>query len=227
MCGRYSLSQLPEDLEVIWPEDIPPEWQPRYNIAPSQWCPVIHQDDQEHIYLYRWGLIPYWAKDIKIGYKMINARAETLWEKAGFKRAIQKSRCIIPSDGFYEWKKGAGKQKQPYRICLKSEEIMYFAGLSEVWKNPDGKKINSFSIITTEPNELMADIHNRMPVILPHNTTISTWLNPYTSKEELQNLLRPCDTELLKAYPVSPSLGNVKNEGEHLIQPWQPPTTLF
>jgi len=227
MCGRYSLIQLPTELEVIWPEQIFDQWQPRYNLAPGQYAPLITQEAPNMIRFYVWGLIPYWAKDRKIGYKLINARAETLWEKPAFRRAARNSRCLVLADGFYEWKKNTGKYKQPYRIGLKEEGIMTFAGITERWKDPQtGEYVNSFAIITTEPNELTAELHDRMPAILDQEAA-RKWLDPAMEQTALQALLCPFPADKMKAYPVSPAVGNVKNDFPELLQPYQPPPSLF
>ena len=164
MCGRYSFAQNPDPAVIVQPEGVEMVWEPRYNLAPTQYAPVIPQGDPKRIHLMRWGLVPYWAKDSSIGFKMINARSETITEKPAFRDPVKRSRCLVLADGFYEWKKTANG-KQPYRIVLETEKPFYMAGISDQWLSPEGKKIQTFSIITTGPNELMKDIHNRMPVI--------------------------------------------------------------
>ncbi|MDB4285701.1 SOS response-associated peptidase [bacterium] len=225
MCGRYSLIELPDGIELIPPDEGHPAHRVQYNIAPTHLCPVIPMHDPGHAYLYRWGLVPPWAKDIKMGYKMINARAETLDIKPAFRDPVRKNRCLVLADGFYEWKQ-TSTGKQPYRITLKSKKVFTFAGLSDTWMSPEGKKVHTFTIITTEPNELMVDIHDRMPVILDP-VAGQSWLNPQIEIEEALNLLRPYQANLMKAYPVSPSVGNVKIDSEELIRPFEPPPTLF
>ena len=225
MCGRYTFTQAPDESVVVQPEGMNIPLIPRYNIAPSQYVALSPQEDPDHIHFYRWGLIPHWAKDEKVGYMMINARSETLLEKASFKGAFRKHRCLIWADGFYEWKKSPSG-KQPYRIILKSGEVFAFAGIAARWKSPEGKWLKSCSIITTEPNGLMADIHNRMPVILKKEDE-AQWLDPEVSAEDLLPLLKPFNSEQMKAYTVSPAVGKVQNDSEHLIELWQPPPTLF
>ena len=218
MCGRYSFTTSLKAGEVVLPEgDAAINLAPRYNIAPSQYCPVIPQKDSRQIYLFRWGLIPFWAKDISIGYKMINARSETITEKSSYKSPFQKSRCLVLADSFYEWK-GKGKTKQPFRILMRSRQPFYFAGLYSEWKSPEGNLIPSYTIITTEPNELVASIHNRMPVILAKDAAL-TWLTAGTEEIDLLNLLRPYPVEEMEAYPVSKAVGNVRNDTEELILP--------
>ena len=175
MCGRFTLSISLAELQLRFSfpaDDI--EHPERYNIAPTQTVlTVVNQGQEQNLAEYmRWGLVPSWAKDISIGSRMINARAETIAEKPSFKRALQKRRCLVLSDGFYEWKR-TGKDKQPMYIGLESGEPFGMAGLWEAWKSPDGEWLHSCTIITTEPNSLMESIHNRMPVILPRDSVAS------------------------------------------------------
>ena len=196
MCGRFTLAIDPETLQsrFIISSETFLEHLPRYNIAPQQLVPVIIQRDGGRTpELMRWGLIPFWAKDASIGNKLINARAETLAEKPSFKRSFKRRRCLIPADGFYEWRKGGGGKKTPVRIMLKSEAPFAFAGLWDAWQPPEGDKISSFTIITTEPNELIKPIHHRMPVILRAEDE-DAWLNP-----EMQDTNQLA--AFLKSYP--------------------------
>lgn len=225
MCGRYSLTKPPEESVVIFTDGAPVSLLPRYNVAPSQWMPVIPMQDPKHVYYYRWGLIPHWAKEEKIGFKMLNARAETLLEKPAFRGPMRTQRCLVPADGFYEWKQTEGG-KQPYRIILREKDLFYFAGLYDSWQGPNGKLIGSYTIITTEPNELMIDIHDRMPVILPKEMT-RRWLDPDEKPEYLHAALQPYSAAAMRAYPVSPAVGNVRNDTASLIEPYAPPPSLF
>lgn len=225
MCGRYSLQKTPSESVVVYQGEQSALMGPRYNVAPTNWMPVIPMSDPGHVYYYRWGLVPHWAKDEKVGFRMINARAETVLEKPAFRTPMRRGRCLVPADGFYEWKRTeAGKQ--PYRITLSDEEMFYFAGLYDCWQSPEGKAIWTYTIITTEPNELMVDIHDRMPVILPRAQT-KRWLNPQEQAEMLQPLLVPYPAEAMNAYPVSPAVGNVRNDRPDLIDPYEPPPTLL
>ena len=166
MCGRFSIAGF-EGIEERFQLEIEfPDLKPNYNVAPSQNVPVILKHCSNQLALFKWGLIPFWAKDPSIGHKMINARAETVDEKPSFKTCLQRKRCLIVADGFYEWKK-EGSTKRPHRITLKNKELFGFAGLWDAWKSPTGEIVNSCTIITTTPNELMEPLHNRMPVILP------------------------------------------------------------
>lgn len=217
MCGRYTITELPEEpplAEGILKDN---SFSPNYNVAPTNSCPVISQGDPDHIHMYRWGLIPHWAKDMKIGYRMINARSETLAEKNSFKHPLQRSRCLVLADGFYEWKKEDG-EKQPYRITLGQGGIMTLAGLYDQWRSPEGQMIYSFTIITTAPNNLMAPIHDRMPAILD-KVDAERWLQSDLPQMEALNLLKPFDAEQMKAYPVSKAVGNVRNNDPSLILP--------
>ncbi|MNN41756.1 putative SOS response-associated peptidase YedK [compost metagenome] len=165
----------------------------------------------------RWGLVPSWAKDDKICSKMINARAETITEKPAFNQLLASRRCIIPADGFYEWQQ-RGNTKQPFRIVMNDGGIFSFAGLYDIWSDPNGNKLSTCTIITTEPNALMADIHNRMPVILRQEDEIE-WLDrENTNVPSLLKLLRPYDTNKMRAYPVSSAVGNVRNNSPELLQ---------
>ena len=177
MCGRFTLVADPNDLREAFPWlNIPGDIQPRYNIAPSQPVAVIPNDGKNTLDYFVWGLIPSWAKDPQIGSRMINARAETLQEKPSFKNAFRRRRCLIPASGFYEWQATPGqKTKTPMYIRLREDKPFALAGLWENWNAPDGSKILSCTIITTQPNALLQDIHNRMPVILPPEA-YPTWL---------------------------------------------------
>jgi len=220
MCGRFTLlSDLDQIQQAFHITSVQYDLQARTNIAPGQDIAVLHQDNETRsLEGFRWGLIPSWAKEAKIGYKMINARAETLSTKASFRSLIARHRVAIIADGYYEWKK-AGKEKQPYRFQLQSKEPFAFAGLYDEWESPeDGERIRSCTIITTEPNTMAAEVHNRMPVILTAKA-LDTWLDPeMTDKDHLQKLLVAYpDKEMIK-YPVSKSVGNVANHNAELIE---------
>jgi putative SOS response-associated peptidase YedK len=194
-------------------------YSPRYNIAPAQSVLTIIDDEGGHrAGLLRWGLIPAWAKDPTIGNRMINARAETVAEKPSFRRALQKRRCLVLADGFYEWRK-EGRTKTPMFITLKSREPFAFAGLWETWEPPTGDPVRSCTIITTSPNSLMAAIHDRMPVILPRAAE-SLWLDrTVTDPQALLPLLAPYAAELMKAYAVSPLVNLPRNDTPACIEP--------
>jgi putative SOS response-associated peptidase YedK len=222
MCGRFTLSATVDqlidrfDVEFFLQEE---EYSPSYNVAPSQSVlAVINDGTHNKMGFLRWGLIPPWAKDMSIGYKMINARAETLSEKPSFRNAYKKKRCLIVADSFYEWRKIDSKTKIPMRIKLKSDELFSMAGLWENWKSPEGKSIYSCSVITTSPNELVQDIHDRMPVILKPEDE-KYWLNSsITETNKLHHLLKPLEHRLMEAYEVSPLVNSPKNNSIQLIQ---------
>ena len=217
MCGRYSLVEINKLLLRYSIVNSGFHFLPRYNIAPTQEVPIIVREDQGNsLKCMKWGLVPHWAKDPKIGNSLINARAETIVEKPAFRNAFSKRRCLIPADSFYEWVK-VGKQKVPQRILPKNREILSFAGIWESWGTKDKDPLLSFAIITTAANEMMKGIHDRMPVILSiENEDI--WLNPETTKESLLATLKPCDEDLLESYEVSRNLNNPANDGPELIQ---------
>jgi len=219
MCGRFTLTVDPSQLEDIFPwAVISANISPRYNIAPSQPVAVIPNTKEYRMDIFRWGLIPSWAKDAAIGNRMINARAESITEKPSFRTAIKKRRCLIPSDGFYEWMPSSdGKSKIPYYIRLSSAEVFAFAGLWDSWSSPDGNTINSCTIITTQPNELVAPIHNRMPVIIPRKAYL-TWLSlNEINPQIISDLLTPFPADHMEAYPVSRSVNDPKIDTPSLI----------
>ncbi|MDT3417110.1 putative SOS response-associated peptidase YedK [Brevibacillus aydinogluensis] len=223
MCGRFTLVSDPISLQYRFTlSSIPFDLQPRYNIAPSQniYAIISLDDGNRRIGELRWGLIPSWAKDERIGHKMINARAETLTEKPAFRNLINRKRCIIPADGFFEWKQ-TPRGKQPMRILLKSGELFAFAALYDTWINRAGQKVHTCTIITTQPNELVRDIHDRMPVILQNQAAESIWLDRKVQDTEiLQSLLTPYPADQMTAYPVSPVVGNPKIDEPVCIEPF-------
>jgi putative SOS response-associated peptidase YedK len=226
MCGRFALMTPTEQLAMQFnvPEtavgSLPPSV-PRYNIAPTQPVAAVRlaENGQRELTFFHWGLIPSWAKDVKIGSRMINARSETVAEKPSFRTAFKRRRCLIPADGFYEWQKQAnGKQPMFIRPADGEERPFALAGLWEIWHDPDGGALQSCTILTTTPNELMADIHNRMPVIVePEDYDL--WLNPEPDPEQGLHLLRPYPAEKMTAYPVSTIVNNPRNETPECIQP--------
>lgn len=216
MCGRFQLSvkgkQISERFNVEVFDEL---YKPNYNCAPSQKLPVITNSQPHSLSYFRWGLIPFWAKDPKFGYRNINARSETISSKPSFKNAFKKRRCLIPANGFYEWRKD--ENKTPFRIFLHDEKLFAIAGIWEAWKDAENKIINSFSIITTEPNSLCRDIHNRMPVILKPEDELS-WLSE-NNEESLKKLLVPFDPGKMNAYPISKEVNSPKNNRSELILP--------
>jgi putative SOS response-associated peptidase YedK len=220
MCGRFDLHLPRELLAEIFGINIVQEIKPRYNIAPSQQVPVIrsHVDGTRSLDLLKWGLIPSWAKDPHIGYRMINARTETVNVKPSFRKALKYRRCIIPANGFYEWREVGGK-KHPLYVKLKDNNLMMFAGLWDHWKSPEAEVIESCTILTTTTNELIKPLHDRMPVILEPND-IYLWLEPHvTDPEQLKPLFKPYPSELMEMYPVSDLVNSPRNDTPDLIKP--------
>jgi len=215
MCGRFTLFSSAEEIAQMFEVDLP-DLLPSYNIAPSQTINAIAQMPdrlKRELYRFRWGLIPSWAKDSAIAYKLINARSETASEKPSFRSAFKHRRCLIPTDGFYEWQHSEdGKaKKQPYFFSLKDGNPFALAGLWESWKSPDGEVIESCTILTTEANDILRPIHDRMPVIL-ESKGWDMWLDPsFDNKNELQAILKPYPAEAMTAHPVSIKVNSPKN----------------
>jgi putative SOS response-associated peptidase YedK len=220
MCGRFTLQIPPELLAEIFGLIEIPTFPARYNIAPSQLVAVIRQngDGQNWLDMLHWGLIPSWAKDKSIGNHMINARCETVAEKPAFRHAIKYQRCLVPSSGFYEWKKEE-KAKKPLYVHLKDESPMVFAGLWEHWKSPEGEIIESCTILTTSSNKLIEPLHDRMPVIL-HPQEYDIWLDrEILDPEKLKPLYKPYPPKRMEMYPVSPQVNSPKVDSPDLIRP--------
>ena len=221
MCGRFTLTVDPADLrEAFDGYTFPAKFAPRFNIAPSQPILAIPNDGKNKADFFIWGLIPTWAKDPSIGNKLINARAETLVEKPSFRGAFKYKRCLILADGFFEWKSQPGtKTKIPHFIFLKSRQPFAFAGLWDEWHSPDGGSVRSATIITTAPNELMATLHSRMPVIL-HPKDYAQWLDPAPrTPDSLLPLLKPFPTDEMSAHPVSMLVNTPANDRAELVVP--------
>ncbi len=218
MCGRFSLTSDEQQINMFFElagGNAP--YVPRYNGAPTQQLPVITSEKPLRLQLFRWGLIPRWAKEMS-KMPLINARSETLEEKPSFKTVFRERRCLVPADGFYEWVH-SGK-KYPYRFTLKDESLFAFAGIWDCWKKPTGEMINSFAILTTDANETMHLIHDRMPVIL-EKENYNTWLGN-NSTEELKSLLKPFPSEKMKKYRVPETVNKTTAEGPELIVECEP-----
>jgi putative SOS response-associated peptidase YedK len=217
MCGRFTLdptTKLYERFDISNRLEI----KARYNIAPTQDVPVIVRNSPNRIVMMRWGLIPHWAKDESIGYKMINARAETITEKPSFKTLLPSKRCIVPASGYYEWQKTEGNGKQPFYIHDADDAYLPFAGLYTTWKNPEGRELYSFTIITTAPTVNLQAIRDRMPVILEPEAE-DMWLNPdVTDPGALTPLLHPYAVKVLDFYPVSKAVNRAGFDSSMLIQ---------
>lgn len=219
MCGRFTLTVNPADLQETFENyTFPQNFAPRFNIAPTQPILAIPNDDRRAADFFIWGLIPMWAKDPSIGSRLINARAETIEEKPSFRGSLKYKRCMILADGFYEWKT-MGKTKIPYFIHMSDRRPFAFAGLWDSWNSPDGSQIKSCTIITTEPNDLMSLIHNRMPAIL-HPRDYDKWLDPSAqTPETLKPLIKPYPAEEMNAYPVSTLVNKPENDRPDLVVP--------
>lgn len=209
MCGRYSLGQSAAALASAFELEQDPDWTPRYNIAPTQSVAAIVASSGRQFKRLRWGLIPSWAKDIEIGSKLINARAETVAEKPSFRSAFKQRRCLVLADGFYEWQRQDGK-KQPFYFQQSHGEPFAFAGLWERWQDTE-QTIESCTIITTQANELLEPVHNRMPVMLDA-ADYDRWIDPATPSETLQALLHPFTAEAMIGYPVSALVNRSTND---------------
>lgn len=216
MCGRYSFSVQATVLTAQFEGlEIPPQLEINYNVAPTQQAYVITDDTPGMLQSFRWGLVPFWAKDLKTGSRMINARSETILEKPAFRQAAIKRHCWVLADSFYEWKKENG-QKIPYRIFLKNETVMVMAGIWETWFSENAAKpIYTFSVITCPPNEEMIPIHNRMPVILESKELQKSWLEA-KDPERIEQILQTPSSGLLDMYSVSTRVNSVRNNGPGL-----------
>lgn len=215
MCGRYRLSRRKQIIEerfdtAAWQDD----WSPRYNIAPTQPVPVIRHHPKEpirHLSLMKWGLIPHWAKDASAAASTINARSETAATRPAFRDPLKFRRCLIPADGFYEWKR-TGTSKQPFCFEVDEGELFAFAGLWDGWKDAEGRWIKTCSILTTTPNAVTSAVHDRMPVILQCGD-YDLWLDPgMTDVQVVSELLKPYDARMMRVYPVSPRINHVAND---------------
>jgi len=218
MCGRFSCFTPLEALRERFQADPPDEpVYPRYNAAPGQRMIVIPLDDPRKMHFSKWGLIPHWAKDPKIGNSLINARSETLREKPAFRGSLQKGRCLVLADGFYEWGTTSGK-KIPYRVELINRKPFSMAGLCSRWKDESGKEIDTFAIITTNANEIVGTIHNRMPVIFNREQE-TIWLDPLIGPKEIDQYLMPYSESDMEIYPISTLVNSPKNDSAEIVKP--------
>lgn len=208
LAGRFRLAKLGADVR------------PRWNMAPGQDAPVVVVEGGRRLGIYRWGLIPAWAKDPTIGAKLINARADTAADKPSFRGPFQRRRCLVPADGFYEWRK-AGKAKVPVRFTRSDGAPFAFAGLWDEWTSPEGGTLRTFTVLTTEPNALVAAVHDRMPVILTEAGE-DAWLDPGAKTAELKPLLVPYDAAGMRAQDASTRVNAVRNDDPSLLTPDEP-----
>lgn len=217
MCSPYLFTSPLEAIQQIFKFQQRLNLGPNYNVAPTHEMPIIRRqkDASDHeLAIARWGLIPHWAKDTKIAYSTINARSETASSKPAFRDALKKRRCLVPADGFYEWVRD-GKEKQPHLIRMKGAGLFAFAGLWSFWRSPEGDDVTSYTIMTTKPNELVSGIHDRMPVILDEAGR-ERWLD---TDADPGDVLQPCPSDWLEAYPVDKRVGNVRNNEAGLVDP--------
>jgi putative SOS response-associated peptidase YedK len=225
MCGRYTIIATPEALRALFGYDEQPNFPPRYNVAPTQPIPIVRMvDGKRHFALVRWGLLPSWVKDPKKFTLLINARGETVAEKPAYRAAMKRRRCLIPADGFYEWKAGTPR-KQPYYIRAKDGAPLAFAGLWETWTGPNGEELETAAIVTTSADKTLRSIHDRMPVIVPPDA-FDLWLDaanvdPLTASV----LIAPAAENLLEAYPVSTDVNRVANDNPKLLDLFVPGAT--
>jgi putative SOS response-associated peptidase YedK len=221
MCGRYRLSRRKQMIEEYFETENEVDWEPRYNIAPSQPVGIIRQDrskPERHFSLARWDLIPSWATDASVGFKTINARAETVASKPAFRDAFMSRRCLLPADGFFEWRR-SGKEKQPFHFGMQDDSLFAFAGLWDRWKDPTGTVIESCTILTAIPNSLLAEVHDRMPVIL-RQETYDLWLDPgFKDVKALAEVLAPFDAAKMRSFPVSSRINGVANDDPDCVVP--------
>jgi putative SOS response-associated peptidase YedK len=221
MCGRYSLSKSKIELEERFQAEMLPDFHPRYNIAPTQLIPVITSQSPKGFSFFYWGITPEFGQNRPVTQTLINARAETVSEKISFKISFKRRRCLVPADGFYEWKRLGKKTKIPYRFTIEENKLFAFAGIWEEYETVAGEIQHTFLILTTSPNEKVAEIHDRMPVILAQKDE-KKWLNSYSSEEELKTILNPYSADLMLSYTVSPLVNSVQNDTPSLIKKTSP-----
>jgi putative SOS response-associated peptidase YedK len=225
MCGRFERVTPIKILATLFDcLEAPPETPTHYNVAPTQPAAVVRvlraapDTGQREMTIMRWGLIPSWADDPAIGNRLINARSETAAEKQSFRAALNQRRCLVPVDGFYEWRPTGGKTKQPYLIRLKNGQPFALAGLWETWTSPDGELVESFTILTTDANEVLRPIHDRMPVIIAPED-YDCWLDKATAPEDVQSMLRQYPAEGMESFPVNTLVNNPRNESPKCVEP--------
>ena len=219
MCGRFTLTVNAATLQQsMGLGEVPDEVGAQYNVAPSQAVAVVTEPFERDVKLFRWGLVPSWAKEKKIGYRMINARAETVAQKPAFRAAFSRRRCVVLADGFYEWQRVGKKKKQPYYFRVASGKPFGMAGLWEVWQpSEDAEPLYSCTIITCAANERVAPIHERSPVILPGDAAW-IWLDAHASRAQLHDLLRPLPPDQIALHPVSTLVNSARNDQPSLIE---------
>ena len=223
MCGRYAVTSAPEAIRALFGYPEQPNFPPRYNIAPTQPIAIVRLiEGKRQFALVRWGLLPSWVKDPKNFTLLINARGESVMEKPAFSAAMKRRRCLVPADGFYEWK-AIGTRKQPYYVRAKSGQPLAFAGLWETWTGPNGEELETAAIVTTRSNRALADIHERMPVIVPPEA-FNLWLDcANVDPETAAALISPASENLLEAYEVSTAVNRTANDNPELVERYAEP----
>lgn len=221
MCGRYTITAKPKEIETRFEVEVTDAYKPRFNAAPTQLLPVITNENPDGMSFFYWGLIPEWSKSKAVSIKLFNAQAEAINEKPTFKNALKQHRCIVPADSFYEWKRVSKKSKIPYRFLLNNNNTFSFAGLWEEFEDDNDEVMHTFTIITTEPNEMVQPIHERMPVMLTPDTE-KIWLDNASSEHDLLNVLLPFDANGMTNYTVSSQVNNVANDLPSIIAPSAP-----
>jgi putative SOS response-associated peptidase YedK len=225
MCGRYVIISTPEAIRKLFGYPEQPNFPPRYNVAPTQPIPIVRLANGQRCFaLMRWGFLPAWVKDPKTFPLLINARGESVLEKPAFRNAIRRRRCLIPADGFYEWKAGGAGPRQPYFVRARRDgagaaQPLAFAGLFETWTGPNGEELDTVAIVTTAANRTLAALHDRMPVFIAPEA-FDIWLDcDHVEADVAAALIRPTDDSLLEAYPVSTAVNRAANDSEALIAP--------
>lgn len=217
MCVRYSLAKNKKDLEDRFAAEMLDPFHPRYNIAPTQLVPVITSDSPKGFSCFYWGVTPAFAKNKPVSQKLVNVKAETVAEKASHMNAFKKKRCLVPADGFYAWKKVGKKTEIPYRFIKHKEELFAFAGIWDEYETEDGQLEHTFLILTTLPNQSVAEIQDRMPVILD-KANEARWLDKTATESDLLSMLKPYPDDKMMAYPVSPMINHVANDSPYVIR---------
>jgi len=221
MCGRYTVTSAPEAIRALFRYPEQPNFPPRYNIAPTQPIAIVRlMEGQRQFALMRWGLLPSWVKDPKTFSLLVNARGESVCDKPAFRAAMKRRRCLIPADGFYDWKEIGGGRKQPFYVRAKSGELLAFAGLWETWMGPNGEELDTATIVTTRANRTLAPIHDRMPVIVPPEA-FDLWLDTaHVDARTAEAIIQPAPDGLLEAYPVSTAVNRTANDNPKLLEPF-------
>jgi len=217
MCERYSLGKSKDQLEERFQAEMLTDFKPRFNIAPSQLVPVITSQSPKGFSYFYWGVTPDFGHNRPVAQKLINAKAETIHEKLSSKSSFQKRRCLIPADGFFEWKKLGKKTRIPYRFALREEALFAFAGIWEEYETVNGESQHTFLILTTTPNEVVEEVHDRMPLILSRDQE-KKWLDPYASESDLLSIFKPISADFMMSYSISSLVNSIQNDSPGIIR---------